>query len=129
MPASGAEAWVILTAYAALKAPLFHGAARIPRTTWVRRDCKTNQLHNGISDCKTDQLRGQKSMSKASAKSIRPTRLQVHFPEAQGVCDYRHRTEAHGCGGEDWAEQHAEEWVKNARCDGHAHGVVDEGEE
>ena len=49
--------------------------------------------------------------------------------EAEGVGDYGDGAEAHGGGGEDGAEQQAEEWIEDAGGDGHADGVVDEGEE
>ena len=55
--------------------------------------------------------------------------LQLEVAEAEGVGDYADGTEAHGGGGEDGAEQDAEEGVEDAGGDGDSEGVVDEGEE
>src|ERR1700691_5573769 len=54
---------------------------------------------------------------------------QLHVPQAQRVRDYGDGAEAHGNGGEDWAEQQAKEWIQNSGGNGHSYRVVDECEE
>src|SRR5579872_263366 len=56
-------------------------------------------------------------------------RLQLGVPQTQRIGDHGDGAEAHGGGGEDRAEEDAEERVQNAGCDGHSERVVDEGEE
>src|SRR5437762_93379 len=55
--------------------------------------------------------------------------LQLQFSQAQRVCNYRNRAEAHGGGGDDGAEEDSEERIQDAGRKGNAQRVVDEGKE
>src|SRR5580700_1756877 len=46
--------------------------------------------------------------------------LQFCFPQAQRIGDHGHRTEAHGCRGQNWIKQQAEERIEHASRDRHA---------
>lgn len=54
--------------------------------------------------------------------------LQLYLAQPQSVADHRDRAEAHGCSGDDGAQQDAKLGIQNARRNGDAHGVVDERE-
>src|SRR5947207_8638611 len=62
-----------------------------------------------------------------SARSMHPS--QLYFSQAQRICNYRNRAEAHGAGGDDGAEENSDKWIQHSRRDGNAQRVVDEGKE
>src|SRR5579863_1593846 len=73
--------------------------------------------------------------SRPFAKTLRAARASRRYSsearsaEAKGVGDYGDGAEGHGGAGDDGAEEEAEERIENARGNGHADGIVGEGEE
>src|SRR5215469_481316 len=61
--------------------------------------------------------------------SRRACELQLGVAKAESVGDYRDGAEAHGGGGDDWAQEQTEFRVKDAGGDGDSDGVVDKSEE
>ena len=58
----------------------------------------------------------------------RQTGSQTNKAQAQRICDYRYRAEAHRRRRDDWDEQQAKRRIENARREWNTEYVVDEGE-
>src|SRR6266851_5575660 len=70
-----------------------------------------------------------RSARKHFVKAGRAPLVEINVAQSERIADHRDGGEAHGRGSDDRREQDAEDGIKDARGDGHAERVIDEGEE